>query len=635
MTLAKMVTKTLDVGVKDTKIDLSATIKSYDLTDTKFIFNIISNQGLNIDLTGSKAMYIVEYAHNFVNYAIKGNVDIVDSTTIAFSLPEDLKGYRGNAIIGLYVQMADGTKIDLKDIVVKIEPSIIDKGIDFSARTYFEDFETVKAEVILEGEKVKTNINAVVSDVNGYADSQKQAINNIVSDVQSTGDTAKEDIKAVLPTLQGQVSQLSESISELKGDIGEVFTIGKNQFDINNLVNKLYSNTGELTDNPSYLLTDFIDVSSKQGYYIASNYNGYFVQFDNNKAFINKIDNILYTNNRRIGSYTAYIRIGLGKKISEIQDETLWIEKEKITETPIYDKYGKNINDDINVPHDNSKVDKSQGTENSGKYLKIGEDGNIAPDEAPIDSRMYVGEKIPNGGTKDGDQTISIGQGACRDDKCGIIAIGVDAASKTTSTDSSDNGHYSIAIGHRALSKNQSGHHNTAIGWGAMANNLDGYGNTAVGEDALCHSISGNSNVCIGNRAYQMGTGSRNVVIGATAMYSSAQGKVPTGDANVAVGTGAGQDNGAGDYNTNIGTGATSDDDLRYTTTIGAAAKAHKSRQVVIGSTKAGSTHTIETILNGDIIICGTDMKFRKLILNDDGTIKWEDVSANYSNYIN
>ncbi len=43
----------------------------------------------------------------------------------------------------------------------------------------------------------------------------------------------------------------------------------------------------------------------------------------------------------------------------------------------------------------------------------------------------------------------------------------------------------------------------------------------------------------------------------------------------------------------------------------------------------------METIINGDTIICGTDMKFRKLIFNDDGTIKWEDVSANYSDYIN
>lgn len=179
MTIAKIVTKTLDVGVKDTKIDLSATIKSYDLTDTKFIFNIISNQGLNIDLMGSTAIYIVEYVHNSQNYAIQGEVDIVDSTTIAFSLPEDLKGYRGNAIIGLYVQMADGTKIDLKDIVVKIEPSIMDKGIDFTAKTYFEDFETVKAEVI------------------------------------SVGENAKNQINAVLPTVQAQVSELDRQIKAL------------------------------------------------------------------------------------------------------------------------------------------------------------------------------------------------------------------------------------------------------------------------------------------------------------------------------------------------------------------------------------------------------------------------------------
>ena len=215
MTIAKVVTKTLDVGVKDTKIDLAATIKSYDLTDTKFIFNIVSNQGINIDLMGSTATYVVEYVHNLQSYAIQGEVDIVDSTTIAFSLPEDLKGYKGTVLIGLYVQMTDGTKIDIKDIIVRVEPSIMDKDIDFSAKTYFQDFESVKTEVVLAGENAKNQINAVVSDVNGYADSQKQAIDNIVSDVQSTGDTAKEEIRATLPTLQNRVSQLSESICEL------------------------------------------------------------------------------------------------------------------------------------------------------------------------------------------------------------------------------------------------------------------------------------------------------------------------------------------------------------------------------------------------------------------------------------
>lgn len=232
----------------------------------------------------------------------------------------------------------------------------------------------------------------------------------------------KNPVKPGATTEQAQqIEQNKTDIGSLKEDIGDIFTIGKNQFDINNLTNEVYSSNGELTDNLNYLLTDFIDVRDKQGYYIASSYNGYFVQFDSSKTFISKIENILYSHNRTIASNAAYIRIGIGKKVSEIQDETVWIEKEKITEAPLYDKHGKHINDDVDIPPDN---------------------------------RVYIGQKIPNGGTKDGDQTISIGKGACRDEKCGIIAIGVDAASKTESTDESDNGHYSIAIGHRALQKN-------------------------------------------------------------------------------------------------------------------------------------------------------------------------------------
>lgn len=205
MTLAKAITKTLDIDVEDVRIDLTATIKSYDLTDTKFIFDIQSSNGLTIDLTGSTAKYIVEYVHNSQTYAIQGNIDVIDSTKISFNLPEDLKGYKGTVLIGIYVQMADGTKIDIKDIAVRIEPSIMDKGIDFSARTYFEDFETVKAEVISVGENAKTSINAVVTDV------------------QSTGNTAKNQINAVLPTVQSQVSELKTEIENLP-DIPEVYT---------------------------------------------------------------------------------------------------------------------------------------------------------------------------------------------------------------------------------------------------------------------------------------------------------------------------------------------------------------------------------------------------------------------------
>ena len=398
------------------------------------------------------------------------------------------------------------------------------------------------------------------------------------------------------------VASLKEETNSLKEDLGDIFTIGKNQFDINNLTNEVYSSNGELTDNLNYLLTDFIDVRDKQGYYIASSYNGYFVQFDSSKTFISKIENILYSNNRTIASNAAYIRIGIGKKVSEIQDETVWIEKEKITEAPLYDKHGKHINDDVDIPPDN---------------------------------RVYIGQKIPNGGTKDGDQTISIGKGACRDEKCGIIAIGVDAASKTESTDESDNGHYSIAIGHRALQKNVTGDHNTAIGWGAMADNYSGNGNTALGEDALCHNREGNANTCVGNRAYQMGTGNRNVVIGSSAMYTSQTvSEQPSGNENVSIGVSSGCPSGHGNRNVCIGHEAQTAENIEASVAIGYRSRARKSQQVVIGNTTAYK-RTLETLLIGDIVILGNDNIFRKLLFNDDGTIKWEDVSTNYSDYIN
>lgn len=258
MTLAKAITKTLDIDVEDVKIDLTATIKSYDLTDTKFIFDIQSSKGLSIDLTGGTAMYIVEYVHNSKTYAIQGDITLVNSTKISFNLPEDLKGYKGTVLIGLYVRLTDGTKIDIKDIAVRIEPSIMDKGIDFTAKTYFEDFETVKAEVISKGEQVKTAINGAVSDVNGYADSQKQIIHNTVVDVQSTGNKAKADINAVLPTVQSQVSELDRQIKALP-QIPDLFVAYANSADgtidfsrVKPSENLFTSSLIKLTDNINY-----------------------------------------------------------------------------------------------------------------------------------------------------------------------------------------------------------------------------------------------------------------------------------------------------------------------------------------------------------------------------------------------
>lgn len=164
-TLAKMVTKTLDVGVSNTTIDLSATIKSFDVLDTKFIFGITSNQGLAINLSGATVKYIVEYYVEGKIYAIEGNCLVVDINTISFNLPDQLRGYNGKALIGIYATLTDGTKIDIKNIVVNIEPSLMDKGTDFKARYYFESFDNVLASVKDAGNKAISQINTVLPGV--------------------------------------------------------------------------------------------------------------------------------------------------------------------------------------------------------------------------------------------------------------------------------------------------------------------------------------------------------------------------------------------------------------------------------------------------------------------------------------
>lgn len=438
------------------------------------------------------------------------------------------------------------------------------------------------------------------------------------------------------------VVSLKEETGSLKEDLGDLATFGKNLFNKETAtIGYTLDNNGELTNDSSvipnasqYLTSNFIPCENYVGmYFCIAPENGAVCFYDNNKKFISKISNILYNNGRKIIKNSSYLRFSTPK--SQLNTTTARVFDSMPLEAPSYDEYGTKLNENLKIPSDNTKLNKNQGSDNVGKYIKVEEDGNLTPDDPPVDDRMYIGKTVTNAGQQE--ETISIGVGAGRNMQNGYIAIGHGAmgvAEESTMND--DNGKYSVAIGHRALGANTTGDHNTAVGWGCLGGNKTGNGNTAVGEDALCHSVEGNNNTCIGNRAYQMGLGSNNVVIGATAMYSSISGKnTPTGNSNVAVGAGSGAADGNGDNNTAIGTGAKQDANLRFSTAIGALAEAHKSRQVVIGSTKSGTSHPLESILNGDIIICGTDMKFRKLIFNDDGTIKWEDVSENYSEYTN
>lgn len=463
---------------------------------------------------------------------------------------------------------------------------------------------------------------------------QKARIDEIAKlpEGSTTGDAELADIRV------GANGQKYNSAGEaVREQFGELVTFGKNLFNKRTAkVGYTLDNDGNLTNDgtvipnaPQYLTSDFIPCADyvKMYFCIAPN-NGSVCFYDSNKKFISKINNILYSHGRKVVNGAFYLRFTTAK--SKLDTTTARCFDTMQTEAPKYDDYGIHINDDVNIPKDETKLDKNQGSDNSGKYMKIDENGDLVPANVPVDDRLYIGEIVTN--VNQNEETISIGVGAGRNTQNGYIAIGHGAMGKAEeSTSDNDNGKFSTAIGHRALGENTTGDHNTAVGWGCLAGNTTGNGNTAVGEDALCHNKTGNGNTCIGNRAYQSGQGGSNVAVGALAMYSSASGSIPTGNGNVAIGYDSGAKNGAGKNNVAIGIGAKHADDTDFAIAIGALAETTKSRQVVIGSIKGGSPTPIETILNGDPIIRGTDGIFRKIVFNAGGTITWVDVSSDFS----
>ena len=239
-----------------------------------------------------------------------------------------------------------------------------------------------------------------------------------------------------------------------------------------------------------------------------------------------------------------------------------------------------------------------------------------------VDERIFTGNEVTNANVKE--HSISLGNGSGKQVQSAILAIGVDVLKNNVEgTTNSDAGKYNTAVGHHSMTRNTTGDHNSAFGWGCMGMNTTGKFNTAVGEDALLSNTTGECNTCVGNRAYQLGQGSRNTVIGNNAMYTSESGATPpTGNANTVVGYLAGNDRGNGQNNVAVGADARIADSCSYSISIGSNARVTKSKQCVIGT----KNNIIENILHGDVIIYSSG-KYRKLVFNSDYSISWTEVT--------
>ena len=107
---------------------------------------------------------------------------------------------------------------------------------------------------------------------------------------------------------------------------------------------------------------------------------------------------------------------------------------------------------------------------------------------------------------------------------------------------------FNTATGFRALFSNTTGTENTANGAGALGNNTAGSFNIANGARALGDNTAGGVNVAIGTNALSDNTtGDLNVAIGVEAL------RVTTGDHDIAIGDGAGENLATGNNNIVVG----------------------------------------------------------------------------------
>lgn len=431
-------------------------------------------------------------------------------------------------------------------------------------------------------------------------------------------------------------------IQLMEDDLNKIVSFGNNLINKDNLqIGKRYDyNTGELTENSSYASTNYdIDVSKSWGKYITGIPDSGAINvlfYDTNGIHISSLGNLGYSNKRKIPNDVYVMRVSFAK--SQIENVALFLTDQAYDSEPSYEHFGIILKEGVVIKKLDEKLDKNLGIKNKNKILYIDEEGNIVPSESSstTDERLFIGEKLPSPGNPNGEQTISIGDGACRNPNFGCIAIGTDAMASAIVEEGAgvDANHYNTAIGHRAMQKNTIGDHNTAVGWNALGANTEGSGNTALGEDALCNGTNIEGNVGIGCRAYQRGQGNKNTCVGFGTMYSSAEQIGPDGVGNTAIGYNAGPAKGSGKYNICIGYGAGPVPNINYSVSIGFLAKAKKSNQTVIGNVGASpsdSARTIETLLVGDIVIYShADQKYKKLIFNEDGSVTWNDVSNEY-----
>ena len=206
--MVKLISKQIAVSTLEPSIRLDDVLRSYDLEDTQFEIKVLNE---DLDLTDATIHCVTKYFSHGKSYAFEKLIKPKSKDVIVFSLPEELKGYGGKIYVGLYAELGD-ERVDIKDIEVTINNSIIDEDIDFSTVNYFESFERMVEKVDLATEDALDNIK---HDKEHVELSRDYAERKMDEDIEEVDTRAKE----VLENIDEKDKKVNELADKLNTDI--------------------------------------------------------------------------------------------------------------------------------------------------------------------------------------------------------------------------------------------------------------------------------------------------------------------------------------------------------------------------------------------------------------------------------
>lgn len=173
------------------RANLNAVVYSYDEHVNKFVFHLISENNLPIDLTGCKIKILLQYAKEDGTTGtylddINGKVENLELQYVSYELANEMRYYVGQVAMNIYIDLKTGEKIDVYDVIFTMRKSEIDDAVSEAPDFYVASFE------------------------------------EITKQVQNTANTEIKKIEAELPKTQASLDKVNSDIASLQKKVDEV-----------------------------------------------------------------------------------------------------------------------------------------------------------------------------------------------------------------------------------------------------------------------------------------------------------------------------------------------------------------------------------------------------------------------------